>query len=137
MRIMALDVGDRRIGVAISDPMGLVARRLTILERDIDSQDVLEVMKLVEELNIGKIVVGIPLSQDGGEGQQARKVNDYCALLRTRLNIPLETMDERYSTLTAQEYLKQNIRLAKRKKKQRDDSMAAAVILQDFLDENT
>lgn len=136
MRIMALDVGDRRIGVAISDPTGLLARQLMIITRTDDSSDIQEVLRLVHEHAPGKLIVGLPLLLNGDEGQQAQKVQAFCNLLVPFLAIPLEAVDERFSTATAREYMRQNSRRKKVVAKQHDDAMAAAVILQNYLDED-
>jgi len=133
---MALDVGDRRIGVALSDPTGMLARQLVIIARTSDSGDIQEVMKLVQEYTPGKLVVGLPLLLNGDEGPQAQKVRVFCELLKSSLAIPLEMVDERFSTAVAREYMLQNVPKKKARAKQRDDAMAAAVILQNYLDEN-
>jgi putative Holliday junction resolvase len=132
---MALDVGDRRIGVALSDPTGLLARQLKIIIRTSESGDIQEVLKLVREHSPGKLIVGLPLLLDGTEGQQAQKVLSFCAALRLELSVPLETADERFSTVTAREHMRQNNRRKKGDAKQHDDAMSAAVILQNYLDE--
>ncbi|MCL2707169.1 MAG: Holliday junction resolvase RuvX [Dehalococcoidia bacterium] len=136
MRIMALDVGDRRIGVALSDPTGLLARELVIITRTDDSRDIKEVLSLVREHTPGKLIAGLPLLLNGDEGQQAQKVQAFCALLRPALPIPLEMVDEQFSTVTAREYMRRNARKKKSGARQHDDAMAAAVILQNYLDEN-
>lgn len=133
---MALDVGDRRIGVALSDPTGMLARQLVIIARTSDSGDILEVMKLVQEHTPGKLVVGLPLLLNGDEGPQAQKVQVFCELLKSSLTIPLEMVDERFSTAVAREYMLQNVPKKKARAKQHDDATAAAVILQNYLDEN-
>jgi putative Holliday junction resolvase len=135
MRIMALDVGDRRIGVALSDPTGLLARKLVIITRTSDSSDVQEIMTLVQEYAPGKLVVGLPLLLNGDEGLQAQKVQAFCALLCQTLAVPLETVDERFSTIAACEHMRQNGRKKRGGSKQYDDAVAAAVILQNYLDD--
>jgi len=133
---MALDVGDRRVGVAISDPTELLARRLMIITRTNDRSDIQEVLRLVQKHAPGKVIVGLPLLLNGDEGQQAQKVRGFCSLLCTGgLAIPLEMVDERFSTATAREYMHQNVRRKRNGAKQHDDAMAAAVILQNYLDE--
>jgi len=136
MRIMALDVGDRRIGVALSDPTGLLARQLGILNRTDDSRDTQEVLRLVQEHAPGRLIVGLPLLLNGDEGQQAQKVHAFCNILKQVLNIPLEMVDERFSTVAACEYMRHNVSRKKGGTKQHDDAIAAAVILQNYLDDD-
>jgi putative holliday junction resolvase len=134
MRILALDVGDRRIGVAVSDPTGLLARPLSIISRKDAATDMRAVCRLVSEQEAGRVVIGLPLSLDGHVGPQAEKVQEFAAKLRTLLDIPLEWRDERFSTAAVKE---QRLNPGAKKKKRRapDDAEAAAVILQGYLDE--
>ena len=134
MRILALDIGDRRIGVAVSDPTGLLARPLTIIARKDIASDVQTVCRLIGEHSAGKIIIGLPLSLDGRAGPQAEKVQDFVEELKPSLNIPLEMRDERFSTAAVRE---QRLESGTKKKKRRapDDDAAAAVILQGYLDE--
>ncbi len=135
MRILGLDVGERRVGIAISDPTATLARPLQTLVRGSREEDSAAVAALVAEHNVGLIVVGQPLSLDGTEGPQARRVARYADALAARLGIPLIPWDERFTTAVAEEILRQN-----RKKKRRAcakdevDAVAAAVILQSYLD---
>ena len=132
---MALDVGDSRIGVALSDPMEILASPLTIIKRLNDASDVLSIAKLVNEHKAGKLIVGLPVSLSGGEGMQAEKVKAFVSSLKPSLSIPLEMFDERFSTVTAREYMRETGKKKDRFKKH-DDAIAAAVILQNYLDEN-
>lgn len=134
MRILALDVGDRRIGAAVSDPTGLLARPLTIIARRGTAADIEAVCKLAEEHKAAKVIVGLPLSLDGRVGPQAERVKDFAGKLGTSLSIPLELRDERFSTATVKE---QRLESGRKMKKRRapDDAEAAAVILQSYLDE--
>ena len=138
MRILALDIGERRIGVAISDPSGTIARPLQTLVRGSREEDFAALAALVAEHEVSLVVVGRPLSLDGTEGPQARRVTGYARALAAHLPVPLVLWDERYTTLTAEEILRQT-----RKKKRRRhakgevDAVAAAVILQSYLDSRT
>ncbi|MCP4539946.1 MAG: Holliday junction resolvase RuvX [Chloroflexi bacterium] len=137
MRILGLDVGDRRVGVAISDPSGTVVRPLPTLMRGSREEDKVAIAALVEEYKVELIVVGQPLSLDGTEGLQARRVARYALVLTEDLDVPVVSWDERYTTVAAKEILSQN-RSKKKKKRARDkgqvDAIAAAVILQSYLD---
>jgi putative Holliday junction resolvase len=132
---MALDVGDSRIGVALSDPMEILASPLVIIKRLNEASDILCISKLVNEHKAGKLVVGLPMALSGEEGMQAEKVKAFVSSLKSSLSIPLEMFDERFSTVTAREYMRETGKKKDRFKKH-DDAIAAAVILQNYLDEN-
>ena len=134
MRIMALDVGDSRIGVALSDPLEMLASPLTIIKRLNEASDIQNIVNLVNENKAGRLIVGLPLSLSGEAGMQAQKVKDFAAKLASVLFIPLEMVDERFSTVTAREYMRETGKKKDRFKK-KDDAVAAAVILQSYLDE--
>ena len=147
MRSLGLDVGDRRTGVAISDPHGILASPLTVLASEDDNAVIDEVLNLVEQHKAGCVVVGLPYSMDGNLSRQANKVTAFANKLSERgLNIQL--WDERLSTIAADRLMKQaagkggKLRSrAKKKAKNHNsstkaavDAMAAAFILQGFLD---
>jgi len=133
MRILALDVGDKRIGVAISDPSQLLARSLKVIQRGSRQEDFAAVARLVEEYEVEKVVVGYPRSLDGTVGEQADKVERYAAGLAKAMDVPLVLWDERFSTVSAERLMRE---AGSRGKKRREwvDAVAAAVILQDYLD---
>ena len=137
-RILALDVGDKRVGVAISDETQTLARSLMVLQRSSKAQDFETLAQLVREYNLVAIVVGLPLLADGAEGQQAHKIRNYAlalseALTAQELTTPLVFYDESYSTNTAAELMIAGGR-SRRDRQQRIDAVAAAVILQNYLD---
>jgi putative Holliday junction resolvase len=129
-RVMALDVGERRIGVAISDPSGTLATPHTVIQRSSKAKDFAAVARLVAELDVAHVIVGLPLSLDGEMGPQARRVSRYAQALAQAISVPLGFHDERYSTITADALLIES----GRKRRVPIDAAAAAVILQDFLD---
>lgn len=137
MRILGLDVGERRIGVAISDPTGTVVRPLPTLIRGSREEDIAAIAAVVEEHDVELIVVGQPLSLDGTEGFQARRIARYALVVTEHLDVPVVSWDERFTTVVAEEILSQN-RAKKKKRRGRDkgqvDAIAAAVILQSYLD---
>ena len=135
MRIMALDVGDSRIGVALSDPLEMLASPLTIIKRLNEASDLQSVVNLVNEHKAGRLIVGLPLSLSGETGIQAQKVKDFTDKLGAALSIPIEMVDERFSTVTAREYMRETVRKKDRFRKKHDDAVAAAVILHAYLDE--
>jgi putative Holliday junction resolvase len=134
-RLLALDVGERRIGVAVSDPTGTLARPLTIITRASRQADFQAIAQLVDETAAERIIVGLPLSLDGTEGPQARTVRRYAERLAQAISVGVEFWDERYSSATAAEILRDK-RKRRRRRPAREaiDAAAAAVILQSFLD---
>jgi len=138
MRVLALDVGERRMGVAISDPTGALARPLQTLVCGSREEDFAAIAGLVAEHDVGLVVVGQPLSLDGTEGPQARRVARYAEALAARLPVRIVSWDERYTTAEAKEILRQG-RGEKGRRRAREkklDAVAAAVILQSYLDSN-
>ena len=129
-RVMALDVGDRRSGVAVSDPSGTLATPHSVIHRRSKAEDFATVARLVRELDIERVVVGLPLSLNGEMGPQARRVTRYAQALAEILDVPLAYHDERYSTVTADAMLMES----DRKRRVPIDAAAAAVILQDYLE---
>lgn len=132
-RVMALDVGERRIGVAVSDPLGILARGLTVVRRDTDEAAISQIRALIEEQDVGRLVVGLPRSMSGEVGPQARAVEAFVRQLEPVIDIPLEMWDERLTTVTAVRVLHERGQSAREQKKN-IDAVAAAVILQDYLD---
>ena len=134
MRCLGLDIGDRRIGVALSDPDGILASPLTIIERSDDSQDIKAITDIINKHQVGQVIVGLPRSLDGSLGGQAEKVKEFADRLAEQIEIPLEYRDERLTTVMAQR-LKQASGGRKGRGKTRYDAEAAALILQNYLDE--
>jgi putative Holliday junction resolvase len=134
MRALALDLGDRRIGVAVSDADERVASPVTVLERTRDRQRLhRQIAELVAEWDAAILVVGLPLSLDGGTGPAAAKVEAEAAELGEVVGVPIELHDERLSTVTAERMLKERD-LDGRARRKVVDMVAASVILQDWLD---
>ena len=135
MRILALDVGDRRIGVALSDPLGILASPLTTIDRSTpDTEAAIDaVLALTEQHEAAEILVGIPYLMSGRIGAQARITLDFAQSLSERTNIPITHADERLSSVQADRMLAQS-GAPSTGDKSRTDSAAAAVILQAYLD---
>jgi putative Holliday junction resolvase len=134
MRCLGLDIGDRRIGVALSDPEGILASPLTIIERTEDSQALAAIIEIINKQDAGQVIVGLPRSLDGTLGGQAEKVREFAQKLAGQIKVPLEYRDERLTTVMAQR-LKRASGGKKTRQKARYDAQAAALILQDYLDE--
>jgi putative Holliday junction resolvase len=136
LRSLGLDVGDKRIGLALSDPLGMLARPLSVLERIEDSADIQKITMLAAEQQVGMIIVGLPRSIDGTLGTQAHKVQQFAEQLKMASAVPVEYRDERYTTLIAKDLLEAGGKKKKRfSKKGEYDAAAAAVILQSYLNE--
>ena len=133
MRILALDVGNKRVGVAISDPSQVLARSLKVIPRRFPEDDCDAVARLVEEYKAERVIVGYPRSLDGTAGKQAEEVERYAEDLAKTLDVPVILWDERFSTVSA-ERLMREAGQGGRKGRERVDAVAAAVILQDYLD---
>ncbi len=133
MRIMALDVGDKRIGVAMSDSEGLLASPLMTVARLSDAGAIDDICRLVSEYEVGCVVVGLPYSLDGGIGTQAEKVCAFVQKLSQRLQIDIKMRDERLSTAAADRLLSE-AGVKKGRKRSIRDAAAAAFILQGYLD---
>jgi putative Holliday junction resolvase len=133
MRIMGLDVGDKRIGVALSDSGEILASPLTIVERSGEEQDIEAIVEIIRQHDVGKIIVGLPRLMDGTAGQQVSRVEAFVERLRGRTQVPIELRDERLSTVSARRLMQSTGRKAR--KKIRYDAAAAAVILQAYLEE--
>ena len=133
MRILALDLGDRRIGVALSDETGTLASPLATLTRTGGRKDAAAVALLVRQHGAAEVVVGLPLNMDGTQGEQAQKALVFAEALRRRAGVPVVTCDERLTTVEAEERLRE-AGLGWRERKRRVDEAAAVVILQEYLD---
>jgi putative Holliday junction resolvase len=134
MRCLGLDIGDRRIGVALSDADGILASPLTIIERTDDSKALAAITDIIDRYGAGQVIVGLPRSLDGTLGGQAEKVRDFARRLAERIKVPLDYRDERLTTVMARR-LRRATGGKKGRGKPRYDAQAAALILQDYLDE--
>ncbi len=133
-RYLALDVGDERIGVAISDELGLLARPLAVLAREPGPGSFLQLAEIVRREQVARIIVGLPLLEGGLAGKQVASTQAYVRGLAEHIQTPVTYWDERYSTARAEEIAQET---ARRNRPRRDDldAVAAAVILQDYLDQ--
>jgi putative Holliday junction resolvase len=133
MRILALDHGSKRIGVAVSDETRTIAQPLEFVPAEPFADFLARLRQLIREKEIGVILVGLPRNMDGSYGPAAEKVQTFVAALRDAVVVPVETLDERLTSAQANRVLIQGgVRRAKRKEKV--DKMAAAILLQSYLD---
>jgi putative holliday junction resolvase len=136
-RVLGLDIGTVRIGLAISDETGLVARALKTVTRQSWKKDLESIVALIEEYEVAKIVAGDPFNMDGSRGAMGERVDDFVERLKTMTAVPIELFDERLSSSAAERVLIES-GMQRARRKQVIDQLAAVVILQNFLDrENT
>ncbi len=128
---MGLDIGDRRIGVALSDPEGILASPLTVITRTDEAADIEAIVTIARRNKAGRIIVGLPISMDGRLRGQAEKVTAFIEKLRVHTDLPIEFRDERLSTVS----VKRMMQSVRRTKNTEHDAMAAALILQGYLEE--
>ncbi|HBQ25120.1 MAG TPA: Holliday junction resolvase RuvX, partial [Syntrophomonas sp.] len=132
-RIMGLDVGEKRIGIAISDPMGWTAQGHSVLQRSVLEIDIKNINQLCQEYEVEIIVIGLPRNMDGSIGPKALEVQEFAQLLENSLGINIAYWDERLTTKSAERVLIE-ADLSRRRRKQVIDKMAAVYILQAYLD---
>lgn len=132
-RYMGLDVGEKTIGVAISDPLGFTAQGITVIARQSLPKDLALLKKIIADYQVTALVVGLPLSLNNTLGPQADKVKYFVAKLQKEIPLPLEYADERFSTTLAERTLLA-ADVSRQKRRVVIDKMAAQIILQSFLD---
>ena len=133
MRILALDHGTKRIGVAVSDEMKMIATPLEYILAEPFADFLARLKEILREKEVEMILIGMPRNMDGSYGPAAVKVQEFLAVLKDAVAIPIKTLDERLTTVQAQKFLIQgNVRREKRKEKV--DKTAAAILLQSYLD---
>lgn len=132
-RILAIDYGSRRMGLAVSDPLGFTAQGLETLERKNKRSDFGRLARLIERYAVGEIVLGNPLKMSGEAGTQSEKVAEFARELREKFNLPVHLQDERLTSAEANRVLRE-AELSIEKRARAVDRMAAVLILQSFLE---
>ena len=136
MKIISLDIGTVRIGIATSDIMEIIASAYEVYRRKNLNEDVKYIASLVSKLDAGEIVIGLPLKLDGSEGQSVEMAREFGEKLAQLVAVPIVYQDERLSTVSAERILiESGVRREKRKDK--IDSIAATIILQTYLDKKS
>ena len=130
-RSLGLDIGDKSIGVALSDPQGILASPFRIINCQNETADIEAIIDVINQHQVERVIAGLPRSMDGSLGGQAEKVRAFVHKLCSQTKVPVEFRDERLSTVSA----KRLMRGAKNRKVRHDDAIAAALILQGYLDE--
>jgi len=136
MRILGLDVGSKTIGIAVSDELNLIAQGVTTLKRKGKRLDIKELLRMIEEFKVEKVVVGLPKNMNGSLGPSAKMVLSLVEELKKFVDLPIITWDERLSTVAAQKALLE-ADVSRKKRKQVIDKVAALLILQGYLDSQT
>lgn len=132
-RVLALDVGKRRIGVAISDELGLTAQGLPTIERRNNREDFAALARLAADRNVSLFLVGNPINMSGEEGRQAGWVRQFAETLSGRTGVPVKLWDERLTTVEAERVLRQS-GISIEKRARAVDRLSAVILLQSYLD---
>ena len=136
MRTLGIDYGDKRVGLAISAPVGSIAQGLPTIER-MDSADYLEELAdVIKEKEVGNIIVGLPRNMNDTLGKKAEEALEFVEILKSKFGLPVHTIDERLTTVRAHKVMS-GIKMSKKRKKKRVDMIAAQLILQCYLDKKS
>ena len=133
MRILSLDYGSKRIGVAVCDELGMTAQGLATINRKNRRQTLEDIAGFIRTYNAEKIVIGYPIRLDGTEGIQCEKINKFASILESTFSLPVIKWDETLSTKEAEEILTR-AKIARNKRRNIVDKLAASLILQGYLD---
>lgn len=132
-RILALDLGEKRIGVAVSDALNIIAQSVGVIERKGIKRDFKKIGALVKEYDAGRLIVGLPLNMDGTSGKSANLAIDFVNALKKEIHVQVEMIDERLTTAQGERiFLEADVSRKKRRKNL--DKIAAQLILQNYLD---
>jgi putative Holliday junction resolvase len=131
-RWLGLDLGHVRIGVALSDTLGMTAQPLTVLQSEGTQKDIITIGELVNEHEVSQVVVGLPINMDGTESKQTQKIREFTTKLSNRLNVPVFFIDERLTSRQAERMMTESGVTAK-KQRGKVDQIAAALLLQSAL----
>jgi len=133
MRVLALDHGTQRIGVAVSDPMKMIAQPLEMIPAEPFGDFLKRLKELIQQQEVELILIGMPRNMDGSYGEAAQRVREFMAVLRDAVTVPLRTWDERLTSALAERFLREgNVR--GRERREKVDKTAAAILLQSYLD---
>ena len=133
MRVLGLDIGDKTIGIAISDPLGFTAQGITTIRRKSEAMDMGELKKICAEYSVDTIVSGLPKNMNNTVGPQGEKVIKLCEIIKQNINLPIIMWDERLTTVAANRAMLE-ADLSRAKRKRIVDKVAATYILQGYLD---
>lgn len=134
MKIMSLDVGTKRIGIAVSDELGITANGLQTLKRTDNKSDIKKLKNLCSELNVEKVIVGIPYNTDGQISKNGQVIKNFSEKLRKELSLPVDYINEAFTTMDAQQYLLE-ANMSRKKRKKVIDKLSAVIMLQEYLEQ--
>lgn len=132
-RILGIDVGDKRIGVAVTDPLQITAQGVMTVRRKTRDDDLEAFRQLVEKYEIKRIVAGLPVNMDGSESAQTRKTVNFCQFIKKRLGVEIIYMDERLTSSWSERVLIEG-NVSRENRKDYIDMLAAQLILQSYMD---
>lgn len=135
MRILAIDFGEKRIGLALSDPLGFTAQGIETLERQNIKQVTAAIVDIVKKNQVGEIVIGLPVNMDGTRGFKAEEVLKFVPALEAASGVPVKTWDERLTSREANRLMIEE-GLSRKKQRANSDRLAATLILQNYLEFN-
>ncbi|MCR3759255.1 Holliday junction resolvase RuvX [Clostridium felsineum] len=133
MRILGIDVGNKTIGVAVSDPLGYTAQGITTIRRKNEEQDIKDLKEICQKYEVDTIVCGLPKNMNGTIGFQSEKVLQFCEVIKENIDLPIKMWDERLTTVAANRAMLE-ADLSRKKRKKLVDKIAATYILQGYLD---
>jgi putative Holliday junction resolvase len=134
MRVMGLDIGTKRVGVALSDPLGWTAQGYGVMPRSSIEQETAYLENICKDYGVERLIVGLPLNMDGSRGVKAEEAETYARRMASRLCLPYTLVDERLTTVSAEQVLLQ-ADISRRRRREVVDKVAAAYILQTYLDQ--
>jgi len=132
-RILGIDVGDKRIGIAVTDPLQITAQGVMTLKRKTRDDDLEAFRELIAKYEIKKVVAGLPLNMDGSESAQTRKTVNFCQFIKKRLDIEIIYIDERLTSSWSEKVLIEG-NVSRENRKDYIDMLAAQIILQSYMD---
>jgi len=133
MRVLGIDHGTKRMGIALSDPSGMIAQPLEFIPAEPFAQFLERLKQILREKEVELIIVGMPRNMDGSYGPAAAKVQEFVAVLKENIIIPIRTWDERLTSAQANRFLIE-AKVRRQERKEKVDKAAAAILLQSFLD---
>lgn len=132
-RLMGIDHGIKRIGVALSDPLGITAQPFCVIERSSVKEDFVKIKDIIAVQEVSKIIFGLPLNMDGSEGPKSAEVRTFAGKLALEISIPIEFLDERLTTMQADRMLIEEGDVSREKRKGLRDKIAASLILECYM----
>lgn len=136
MRILGIDIGSKRTGIAISDELGITAQGLNTIESESEKNLISGLKDIIEREGVKEVVIGLPLNMNGSAGPQAERAIKFCDLLKGEISIPVKLWDERMTTAEV-ERIMIKADTSRRKRKKKIDKLAAQVMLQSYLNKDT